>query len=77
MMKTLVGVDPRAAFWLPPFAGLQQLARIEIHLRRKIKQSTSCQHLSALWTSTIAALQRIDLHIGGSNPSVRGVVKRA
>ncbi|TDG11069.1 hypothetical protein E1N52_02125 [Paraburkholderia guartelaensis] len=69
MMKTVFGVDPRAAFWLPPVGGLHQLVRIEIHLRRKVAQSTSRKHLLSLWPSTIAALQMIGLNIGASKPS--------
>ncbi|WP_201700682.1 hypothetical protein [Paraburkholderia hiiakae] len=76
MMKTPVGVDPRAALWRPPFAGLHQPVRIEVHLRRKITRSTSWKHLFAPSPSTIAALLRIDLHIGGSKPFVRVVVQR-
>ncbi|WP_233849336.1 hypothetical protein [Paraburkholderia sp. HD33-4] len=71
MMKTLVGVDPRAAFWLPPIEGLHRLVRIEIHLMRKVAQSISRKLLFSLWASAIAALQQIHLNIGASKPSVQ------
>jgi hypothetical protein len=48
MMKTFVGVDPRAAFRLPQIEGLHQLVRIEIHLRRKAAQATSREYLFSL-----------------------------
>jgi hypothetical protein len=71
MMKTLVGVDPHAAVWHPPIEGLHQLVRIEIHLRRKVAQSTSRKHPFSLWPSTIAASQQINLNICTSKPSVQ------